>query len=348
MRKRGYGVNFIDNIQGIMNEDLISVIVPVYNVAQYLPRMMNKLTKQTYSNIEIILVDDGSADDSYNICKQYAKMFKYIFTYHKANGGAASARNYGFLKSQGKYITFVDADDWVSEDYIEYLYNLLHQNLVDISVCGYKKVYTIENINKDISEKDIKNLTSEEALEDLLYRRHLTNSPCLKLIKREIFQNAMFPEGMLYEDLAVVYRWFDLSNGVVYSPSVKYYYFQREGSSMHSAFNEKKWDRILISKKILEFIEEKYPSLIKAAESRMLISILQMIRELPMSRQYKEHRSELKYYLRKLRSRVLLDQKVSITTKVLALSAYLPYAVLKWMGLMSGWFIMHFRIVQKY
>ena len=122
-----------------MKKPLISVIIPVYNVADYIPRIMSALLQQTYPNIEIILVDDGSRDESYEICKNYSKKYNNVHAFHKENGGAASTRNYGIERSAGDYIMFVDADDYVTDDYVDFLYKLLVDNKADIAICGFKK-----------------------------------------------------------------------------------------------------------------------------------------------------------------------------------------------------------------
>ena len=331
-----------------MSNELISVIVPIYNVEKYLPRMISMLAKQTYPNLEIILVDDGSKDHSYCLCCDYEKQYENVHAFHKTNEGAACTRNFGFEHSHGEYIAFVDADDWITEDYIQFLYDLLKKNDADISICGYKKFFDKIEVSKKQEISEIEILSPEVALEDLLYRRRLTNSPCLKLMKREIFRRIMFPKGKLYEDLAVVYRWFGESKKIVYSPDIKYYYYQRHGSSMHSEFNIKKWDRILISKEICEYVNKKYPKLYKAAEVRLFISGLQMLRELPLNDEYKAYQLELVQILKQTRSIVLFDSQVNIKTKILAVAAYIPPLLLKKLGILSDKFIMKFKIVQRY
>ena len=331
-----------------MDKELISVIVPIYNVENYIPRIMDRLLKQTYPEIEIILIDDGSRDKSYNVCKEYEKKYCNVYAFTKHNGGAASARNFGVYQSKGAFISFVDADDEISEDYIQFLFDLLIKYNADLSICGFKKFFGQTEIKTDNSTEGIVVLSPEKALEDLLYRRHITNSPWAKLLRKEIFLKAPFPEGLLYEDLAVVYQWIGASKKIVYSPNIKYYYLQREGSSMHSEFSIRKWDRIKITLEMMEYIKTKYPSLTLAADSRMMITSLQMIQELPFESEYDNYKMKLKHYIRETRRKVILDNKNSIKTRVLALSTFLPYRILKYMGMLSKYFIMKFKIVQRY
>ena len=121
--------------------DLISVILPIYNVEPYLERAVDSIIKQTYRNIEIILVDDGSPDNCGNICDAYAKQDKRIIVIHKENGGLSDARNVGIKKASGKYITLVDSDDYVDDDYVEFLYSLIKNSGADMSICSHTVLY---------------------------------------------------------------------------------------------------------------------------------------------------------------------------------------------------------------
>lgn len=332
-----------------MKKPLISVIIPVFNVEEYIPRLMSVLLRQTYPNIEIILVDDDSRDKSYEICKNYSQKYNNVYAFHKENGGAASTRNYGIKRSSGDYIMFIDADDYVTEDYIDFLYKLLVNNKADIAICGFKKFFEDDVDTKEGKEEEvIFKFTAKEALEDLLYRRHLTNSPWAKLLKKNLVKDILFPEGMLYEDLAVVYKWLGKSNVIVYSSKVKYYYFQRLGSSMHCEFNCKKLDKLIIAKEMSKYIEEKYPSLEQASNSRLFISILQLIREVPLTKKYDSIRAELKAMLKKVRKKVLIDNNNSYYTRILALISFSPYIILKGLGNLADWAVMRFKIVQKH
>ena len=124
----------------MFRNSLISVIVPVYNVEKYLPQCLNSIINQTYKNIEVVLVDDGSTDDSGNICEEYKKNDERIIVVHQKNSGLSAARNVGIEISTGEYITFIDSDDYISPDYIENLYSALEQYSADIAICDLKKV----------------------------------------------------------------------------------------------------------------------------------------------------------------------------------------------------------------
>lgn len=174
---------------------LISVIVPVYNVEEYLPKCIDSIINQTYKNLEIILVDDGSPDNSPKICDDYAKKDKRIKVIHKKNGGVSSARNYGIKESTGEYISFVDADDWVDRKYIEVLYSTSIEYNSDYVCCGYNRVYNNkkEEIN---STGDVIEYTNNEYLIKLLNVQNSYGFCMMKLINKRVLKDIRFNENL--------------------------------------------------------------------------------------------------------------------------------------------------------
>lgn len=206
----------------------ISIIVPVYNCEDYLKRCVDSLLNQTYKNLEIILVDDGSTDNSSLICDEYSNADNRVVVFHLKNGGAAAARNYGINKSNGDYLFFVDADDFIEDDAIECLLNI-GENM-DIIYCDYYRYY------EDESKEYIRLIPFEG-----LSKVHILAmpGPVCKLIKRELFNNISFLEGRRYEDMAIMPFVSASTDKVAYLKEAKYYYFQRLGSSMHQTnYNE--------------------------------------------------------------------------------------------------------------
>ena len=183
--------------------DLITVIVPVFNVEEYLSRCIESIIKQTYSNLEIILVNDGSTDNSPKICDAYAKLDDRLKVIHKKNGGLSEARNFGINRAKGRYIAFVDSDDYIEEN----MYEILHKEIVnyqaDIAVCGRwiengeekRELYTL-------SDKMIMN--SIQALKCYFKRKTIDPSACDKLFTRELFNNVTFPIDKIHEDIFVM------------------------------------------------------------------------------------------------------------------------------------------------
>lgn len=220
--------------------EYISIIVPVYNVEKYIDRCINSLIKQTYKNIEIILVDDESPDRCPQICDEYAKIDSRIKVIHKKNGGLSDARNVGLNTVTGEYIAFVDSDDWVEPDFIETLYRNAKEENADISIIGYALVWD-NGRKKSNSNNDAYYVFGKEtAIRELLVQRKFNCMVCQKMYKRKIFETVRFPVGKLYEDVAVSLPTFLRADKVVVCGSTGYNYFQRNDSIVNSIFDERK------------------------------------------------------------------------------------------------------------
>lgn len=251
--------------------DLVSVVVPIYNVEQYLERCIDSVLRQTYSNLEIILVDDGSTDNSGSICDKYALEDKRIVVLHKVNGGLSDARNYGIEKAKGKYITFIDSDDYVSCLYIEIMMKALIDNCADISICDEKKTKLsneTECKNTFLTETEV--WDSRIGIKEILLQRGTTASSCGKIYKKEYFREIKFPYGKLFEDMGTTYKIFDKAEKIVKVNRELYFYYQRENSIQGSGFSQKKMDEWLMVCEMQEFIRRKYPELKYEMISRMI------------------------------------------------------------------------------
>lgn len=185
-----------------MENELISVIIPVYNVEKYLKECVDSIITQSYKNLEIILVDDGSTDRSGNICEQLSKSDKRISVIHKSNGGLSSARNAGIEASSGNYYMFIDSDDYIKEDMVEHLYRLMIKSDCDMTICNMIRFYDngeikfLYKVNED--ELCLENLDRFETLAQ--------PSVCNKMFKKYLFNNVRFPEGKYYEDTYVYHE----------------------------------------------------------------------------------------------------------------------------------------------
>ena len=211
---------------------LVSVIVPVYKVEQYLDRCLKSLVDQSYSNIEIILVDDGSPDKCYQICEKWAQRDNRIKVIHKANGGLSDARNKGLELAKGEYVCFVDSDDYVAKKYIEILYNLMRNNHTDMSAVSLKEVFSMEQEidENEAYEKITTVFEGKEAIKQLFFNDTFANYAWNKMYKRELFENIRFPVGRKMEDLGTTYKLLLNAKRIAYSTQVLYYYYQREDS----------------------------------------------------------------------------------------------------------------------
>ncbi len=222
-----------------MNENMISVIIPVYNVEQYLYDCLISVIDQSYFDIEIILVDDGSTDNSGEICNIFASRDERIKVIHKENGGLSSARNAGLDIARGKFIIFVDSDDYLNRDMIEKLYGALELSKAEIACCDY----TTLKFNDEISD-NIEVLKQRDAISRLFDDDGFKCFAWNKIYKRSLFSNIRYPEGKLFEDITTTYQLFKKVNKIVYIKEKLYYYRQRENSITKTNFNKRNRDLI--------------------------------------------------------------------------------------------------------
>lgn len=265
--------------------DLISVIIPVYKVEKYLKKCIESVQKQTYSNIEVILVEDGSPDDCGKICDEYEKKDKRIKVIHKNNGGLSEARNFGIDKANGKYITFIDSDDFVDDVYVEELYKVLISYDADMAIGAHRVLYSEKVIDKSTNECYCAD--SETILEKILYDDGIDLSAWAKLYKIELFKNIRFPKGRLYEDAATTYKLVDLSTKIAVKSTAIYNYVIRKDSISNNNFSEKKLDLITSTNEMTEYIKNKYPQLTKGCNRRLMYAYLSTLTQLAKSKKRK-------------------------------------------------------------
>ena len=241
-----------------MNKDLISVIVPIYNVEKYLPKCVDSILNQTYKNLEIILVDDGSPDNSGKICDEYAKRDNRIKVIHKKNGGVSSARNIGLENITGEYIGFVDPDDYINKNMYEDMLYVIKNNNVDIVICNMIKVYDeTKKINSLNTSKELLFVSSgNEKFNNLYNENSMLNSVVWnKLYKKRIFEKLTFPDGKIHEDEYIMHYLLDRANAIAYIKGAYYYYVQHNNSIM-STYSIKRLDSVYALENRMNFFKE--------------------------------------------------------------------------------------------
>ncbi|MCR2822025.1 glycosyltransferase family 2 protein [Lederbergia panacisoli] len=226
---------------------IISIIVPVYNVQSYLPRCINSILDQTFSDFELLLINDGSTDNSGNICDEYSKKDSRIIVIHKENGGVSSARNVGIDAAKGEYLAFIDSDDFIHQKMYEILYQIASNYSSDVVVCDFLKVQN-ENVSLHNAGYNIKHFTNIQALNELYTNNYKNAQKWVflwnKLYKRNLFNDVKFPDGKIYEDELVAHKILYSCQILTYIDMPFYYYLQRSGSYIGSKFSRKKFDRI--------------------------------------------------------------------------------------------------------
>ncbi len=224
---------------------LVSVIVPVYNAERFLEKCIESIRSQSYSNLEIILVDDGSLDHSGEICDHYAEMDSRIIVTHQENRGQSRARNVGVTLSKGEMLLFVDSDDYIDLQMVEQMYNRILEDRSDLAVCGYS---FLDETGKELGTYVLQNSvqTGFQTLE-MAYGENgfLLNSIIVnKLYKRVLFKKICFPEGRVHEDEATVYKLIDQSQRVSILSEVLYYYIEHSNSTMTSGYSVRRLDGV--------------------------------------------------------------------------------------------------------
>ena len=249
----------------------ISVIVPVYNTAEYLPKCLNSILRQSYMPLEMILVDDGSTDGSGMICDEYASNYpEMIRVIHQNNQGSAAARNVGINLSRGEYLSFIDSDDYIEPDMFERLIDILLNNHADMAV-GEMLVEKVDGKSYCRVSGDILFCWStEEALLQLCSYRYLHVSFCPALFKKHIIGELRFPEGKRCEDYYLLYQVVAACKKIAYCSTPFYHYVQRGQSN--SRTQDITLAPIDASFKQLEFITNNFPKLIFAAETDCLFA----------------------------------------------------------------------------
>ena len=299
----------------------MSVIVPVYNVQDFLARCLQSIVLQTYDNLEILVVDDGSTDQSSVVARNWADTDSRISIITKDNGGLSAARNAALDVARGDFITMVDSDDFVSTTLVETLLAILKQHpKADIACCQWQQFDDPARWKPVEGTERVTLLESNQALLDIFYQRqHINHSACAKLYRRRLFDTVRYPVGRLYEDLSVVLDIFGQCNQVAVSYDVMYAYHQREGSITHD-FKPERADVIDI---LLEMEWKVDKELRPAVQSRLMSACFNMLRLMPRGdNRYDDLKRRCYDHIRRLRGQTLRDKNVRTRNRVAATMSY--------------------------
>ena len=313
----------------LISTELISIIIPIYMVEECLEKCVDSVINQSYKNLEIILVDDGSPDKCGEICDEYANKDNRIKVIHKKNGGLSDARNVGIDNSTGSYITFIDSDDYVDENYVEELYNVIKLDDTDMAIGAHRVIYdNCTTIDKSTNEVSV--LTPETVLERILYDEGIDLSAWSKLYKKELFKKVRYPKGRLFEDAATTYKLIDESKKISLNSKPIYNYIIRNNSITGKEFSNKKMDLILSTEEMTNYIKNKYPKLEKAAERRLLYAYLSTLSQLAMTKEkFPKEQEILMNYIKNKRFDALKDRRIPNRDKVALISTIFGFNIFK-------------------
>lgn len=306
----------------------ISIIVPIFNIENYLSVCIESIINQTFKDIEIILVNDGSSDCSGEICNKYSKLDNRIKVFHKENGGLSDARNFGIKHSNGDFIMFVDGDDIIDKKMCQILYELCIENEADIVSCDFKSFREeYELTNSYINQRNIK--IYENNIIQANYKGEL-NSICAwnKIYKSSMFKDVVFPKGRIYEDVSIMYKLYLKCNRLVETNEQLYYYRRgHESITNNSKFKPNRFDIVPMYEEQYRLLNEKFPEIGEIIKHDYLVNLKCIFVDLLSENiENKNHylyktsklfRRELRYFIK--------NEKISIKDKLLAIViSYMP------------------------
>lgn len=305
--------------------DLISVVVPAYNIENYIERCIKSILNQTYLDIEVIIVDDGSTDNTASIIDQYALKDTRIIPIHKKNGGVSSARTEGINRASGEWIGFVDGDDVIEENMYEVLINNAKKYNADISHCGYQMIFPDGHIDYYYNTKCIEVQDNTKALEELLSGRKIEPGLCNKLFKKSLFKDSIDYESLskikINEDLLLNYYLFKNSNLTIYEDFCPYHYILRKGSAAVSKNIHHYIDPLIVITSIKEELSnnlELYPTIYSRYLYQLINTSTQKAFDLEKKKALKLLRNEIK------NGNINLCESTKLKLMVIAVAYTLP------------------------
>ena len=301
-----------------MEKPLISVIVPAYNVEKFIGKCIDSILRQSFKDFEVLLIDDGAKDSTPEICDACAKKDSRIKVYHKENGGLSDARNYGIDRMQGKYVTFIDSDDYVDSGYFEYLYGLITQEEdIQIAMCGKKSVREDENASPD-PETFHEIITGERAVQKMLCGNGSGHSAWGKLYSANLWKTVRYPKGKIYEDYATTYRVMALVDKAAWGNAAMYFYVQHIESIMHQKCSRRSLSLVDIADEETEFIVKEWPALKQEALARKVTSELKCLQNIlnAKNEEFDDYKQKIVEDVRRHKGELLASKKVALKTKI--------------------------------
>ncbi len=306
---------------------VISVIVPVYNVEKYVGRCLTSIINQSYTNLEIIVVNDGSTDNSLSVCESYAAKDNRIKLITQENRGLSGARNTGLRHYTGEYVTFVDSDDWIHESMIEYLYNLIIRHNCEMSKCGNLRVSEGNSLNKNYKELEDTIYTRDEFMKLFLSG---TYTACWsRLFRKDIISGFEFPEGLNCEDYIYMYEAIRRVKIVAVNELPLYYYFVREDSIVNENFNLRKFDQFYSAQKLHELVKTHTPEYTKLSVTRLAGAIVSLLSSSRKYKGFEDKEKELTAFLRGNYTLFLFNNQLNYKLRIVLFIYMLPQKLSK-------------------
>lgn len=298
---------------------LISIVIPLYNTSLYMDKCLDTVINQSYRNVEIILIDDGSTDNTGKKCDDWAKKDERIKVVHRKNGGLSEARNTGIENAKGEYITFIDSDDYVSTDMVDYLYNLIVKYDTLMSLCTHTVM--LSSGKSIINGKGGDEILSDKAvLFKMLYHDTIDTSAWGKLYHISLLNNIRYPKGKLFEDIGTTYKFFIASKTIACGYKDQYYYMVRDNSIVTSNFSPQKMDLLEMTDNMAKEVESIYPDLKKGIIRRQVYARFSTLNQITDYSLYLELVNELIEFITRYRMTVFFDINALLRDRLAILS----------------------------
>lgn len=294
----------------------ISVIVPVYNVEKYLRKCLDSILSQTFQDFELILINDGSADASGEICREYAAENERVRFFDQKNKGPGYTRNRGIQEARGRYILFVDSDDYIAENMLELLYGHVTKSGADMATCGVYNVFRQTSVPQ-YEKIERFECSGEEAFGLLLVGEKIPGSSCNKLIRSEILKGIRYPEGILYEDVGFHTELMQKVERVYVDTTPLYYYVHRENSITTKKFDSDAMMFIYAYEDVLRVVQKKYPALLTEARFKLFWAYFSLLDRMLREEDYRQipEYPKVKTYLKRNVIRILRNPYFHLSRK---------------------------------
>ena len=294
---------------------MVSVIIPIYNSDQYIGRCLDSVLKQTYKDLEVILVDDGSVDDSGKICDDYAVRESRVKVFHQKNSGASIARKNGIGYAKGELLTFVDSDDIVENDYIERLFNAMQKFRVEIVACD--QIKHVEGTDVVVEKDKESILLDEKELHDRFFKYQFWGF-WGKIYHKSVFKDVYFPSYTINEDYVVMAQLFDRYKQIAYVPMGLYHYMIHGGSLSHQNLSPRMFDEFYNKLWVANFYKRGNPQYVKQAEAQLTETCIKLIGAIK-DEEYRNVKREMRQYLRSQIFNIIFNPYLLLALKVMAL-----------------------------
>lgn len=318
---------------------LISILIPAYNVEEFLAQCLESVVNQTHKNLQVIVVDDGSSDNTWAIAEKFRTKYDFVETYRQENQGVSIARKHLLSRALGEYVLFVDGDDWIEHDMVERLFEGIKQSGAEIAICGNLREESWGTLEKPFVKENLFVEGEEKVIEMLLRHNELNGSLCNKLVPRKFYHDLYFNRDIWYGEDCYIF-WQAINNGVkklYFMKECLYHYRMNDQSITHIAYDHKKMSGHLVWKKICDDVQKKWPSLSDLGYAAHAVSDMWLLYYAGLSdykcdENIREFQKNVRHNLKRIYKSGLIAKKKFVYAVIVSFSYRLGNALIKTLG----------------